>query len=62
MGILEAKNYGTTDMVSLFMAAIVDRCCINVDTVSVTDSYTPYVDLVDFSFRRRKVPCWTEAN
>lgn len=59
VGMLEAKDYDVMDMVSPFIGAIIDRCCGLVDVATVTSSFTQYVDLVSFIFRRNMVPGWT---
>lgn len=60
VGMLEAKEYDSVDMVSPFLGAIIDACCGLTDTADVTQSYTDYADLVDFIYRRNDCPGWTE--
>lgn len=61
VGMLEAQNFDTLDMVAPFLGAVVDTCCGTEEKAPVTNTYVAYSELLDFIYRRRTYPSWNEA-
>lgn len=59
IGVLEVSEYEVMDMVSPFIGAIADRFC-GLDCGFVTEVFTPYVDVINLMYRRRRRPGWTK--
>ena len=60
IGMLEAADIKTVDMLSPFLGALIDTYCGEFDKAPVTTVFTQYVDLVDVVYRRNQVPGWSE--
>lgn len=53
---LEKADYKQTDLVSSFLAEIVDVCCKSVRKAAVTEAFSLRVDLVTKTFTRKRDP------
>lgn len=62
IGMLEASDYDNMDMVSTFIAALIDTCCGTSEDAPVTESFTQYVDLNELISSRATVPGWIEED
>ena len=46
MGMLEAKDFRSVDMVSPFMGMFLDRCCDEASIAPTTNVFVQYVDVM----------------
>ena len=61
IGMLEAADMKSIDMVSPFLGAIIDRCCAEVVTAPVTGTFTLFIDMIDEIYERDRIPGWTDS-
>lgn len=56
LGMLETSEYDALHSVFTFIGAIFDVCRGNLEFADVTESFTRYIDLVRFNYRRGEEP------
>ena len=61
IGMPEAKEYRSIDMVPPFIGMFADRCCDEVSTAVTTKLFVCYVDLMQISLSYNRSPLWKEA-
>ena len=60
VGMLEAKDYRSLDMVSPFIGMFLDRCSDEVNEAPTTNLYVQYVELMQMALSHDNCTSWTE--
>lgn len=59
---LEESYYESIFNILPFLEALVNAFCGNVESAEVTETFTSYVNMVNFVFRRGFETCWNDES